>query len=218
MKPTVDETLLTRWIDGDLSEAEAAALLETHPEILAEKEAAATLGNLLRQANASTPDIPYADFFNHQIKRRIANDEDVFSRETSVAAAAAADEPMVFPLFQRLRWLSAIGFVVTLGLLVGLGLRSDENSHTEVVSTYSPAEGATVTSAYDSVAGATVIRLDGVPPIPADVVIGDVPAGRLSQLHRVIYSTQSGSLGCPMSILAGEKAGDPLPEALLVQF
>ena len=211
MKPTADEDRVTRWIDGALTGEEAEALLRTHPELLAERESAEMIGNALRAAFSEPRDIPYADFFNHQISRRIG--DDVFSRE-SEAARPASDEPMRFPLFQRLRWISALGFVIALGAMVGLTMRQGSSDHSEVVSIYTPTPGATATSSYDSEAGATVIRLDGVPPLPASVVIG----GILGRAGRVLFSLDSRELGGPISVLAGESPEDELPGTLLVQF
>lgn len=222
MKPTTDEAQLTRWIDGELSEAEAeaAARLEAHPDCQAERESARALGDSLRQAFAATPDIPYPDFFNHQIRRRIG--EDVFSRTRELEPVdAEAGEAMRFPLFQRLRWLSAFGFVVAAGALVVMVLRQGPGDRSEVVSTYTPSVGATAVAAYDAASGATVIRLDGVPPIPADMVVGDPPGGPRAdsaQAGRVLFSIDRGTFGCPASVLSGDNPADPLPGTMLVQF
>jgi anti-sigma factor RsiW len=211
MKPTAPEDQMTRWVDGELSEEEARALLQAHPEAHAERESAQSIGYSLRAAFSDERDIPYADFFNHQIRRRIG--DDVFSRETE-PAGAESEEPMKFPIFQRLRWISAAGFVLTLGALIGLTMRQGPEDISEVVSTYTPTPGATATSLYDADAGATVIRLEGVPPIPASVVIGGV----LERAGRVIFSLNSRELGCPISVLAGDNPADEFPGAMLVQF
>jgi len=69
------EEKFTAWVDGKLEGAELAGFeheLESHPEALAEKEAALDLGNLLRTHMAAPP-LRNADFFNHQLLQQIAS-------------------------------------------------------------------------------------------------------------------------------------------------
>lgn len=213
MKPSDDENRLTRWIDGELSDEEAAKLVEEQPEWAGERVAALAIGDRLRSAFGETPEIPYADFFNHQVRRRI--EDDVFAPGES---ASEIDEPMRFPVFQRFRWLAAAGFVITFGALVAMVMRQAPGDRSEIVSTYTPGPDTKATTAYDAAADAVVIRVEGLPPIPAHVTIeGTFDRDRQTR-GRVIYSLESRTLGCPVSLLARDHANDGLPGAMLVQF
>ncbi|MCB1089174.1 MAG: hypothetical protein KDM63_19210, partial [Verrucomicrobiae bacterium] len=176
-------------------------------------EAALRIGDGLRSAFSEDRDIPYADFFSHQVRRRITEEE--FS---SVAAPDTAEEPVTFPLFQRLRWLSAVGFVLAFGALVALVMNHQDSGRSEVVSTYTPTPGASVTTAYDPGAHATVIRLAGIPDIPSSVVIGNLLQGEPHNIGRELFSLESRSLGCPIRVLARDDQADDFPGVLLVGF
>jgi len=67
------EEKFTAWVDGRLTGADLADYeheLESHPDALAEKEAALELGNLLR-SHLCAPPLRNEDFFNHQILHQI---------------------------------------------------------------------------------------------------------------------------------------------------
>ncbi|MCB1078753.1 MAG: hypothetical protein KDM64_13115 [Verrucomicrobiae bacterium] len=213
MKSPQDEEQLTRWIDGEMPEEEARAFAEAHPECVAERETALRIGDGLRSAFSEDRDIPYADFFSHQVRCRITEEE--FG---SGAAPEATEGPMTFPLFQRLRWLSAFGFVIAFGALVALVMNHQDSGRSEVVSTYTPAPGTSVTTAYDIEAHATVIRLDGIPDIPSSVVIGNLLQGEPQNIGRELFSLESRALGCPIRVLARDDQADDLPGVLLVGF
>ena len=71
------EEKFTAWVDGRLTGRELADFeieLKSHPESLAEKEAARELGNLLR-SHIAAPPLRNPDFFNHQLLQQICSSE-----------------------------------------------------------------------------------------------------------------------------------------------
>lgn len=216
MNPKPEETHLTRWIDGEISEEEAARLLDdTHPDWRTEAEAASALGDRLRAAIPAEREMPYADFFNHQVRRRVEGD--IFSDDAPVREVAAEKETEVadsFPLFQRLRWLSALGFVLCVSAIAIMAMRNAPNERSEVVSTYTPDPEISVETAYHPEAEATVIQLIGAPEIPDE-------SGRTATakaVDRVLFQLDSREIGRPVSVIPGEGADDEMPGAVLVGF
>lgn len=217
MNPKPEETHLTRWIDGEISEEEAARLLdETQPDWRADAEAATALGDQLRAAIPAEREMPYADFFNHQVRRRIEGD--IFSDEAPAREAAVAEtETEVtnsFPLFQRLRWLSALGFVLCVGAIAIMAMQNVPSDRSEVVSTYSPDPEVTVETAYHPEAEATVIQLIGAPEIPG----ADGRTATARAVDRVLFQLDSDEIGRPVSVIPREGANDNLPGGVLVGF
>lgn len=215
MNLTNEETDLTRWIDGELSEDEAARLLAEHPEWEDQRAAAAVLGDQLRASVPLERELPHADFFHHQIRRRIEGD--IFDAEAPESPLPTAEEESSFrpPLFQRLRWLSAAGFVVTFGALVAFVLNQTPDDRSEVVSTYTPNPDVSVITTYHPGAEATIIQLIGAPDIPAH---SSASLSLPRTLDRVLFELDSQALGRPISVLSGEADGDQMPGAVLVGF
>lgn len=215
MNSPTEETHLTRWIDGEISEEEAARLLEsTRPDWREEAASATALGDQLRTAIPAERDLPYADFFNHQVRRRIEGD--VFSEEAPATRepVAAESEPTTFPLFQRLRWLSAFGFVACVGAIVVIAMRNAPGDRSEVVSTYTPNPEVSVVTDYDSDAGATVIRLIGAPDMPPLAS----PLSTADAVDRVLFQLDSREIGRPVSVMPGDGEKDDIPGKVLVGF
>ena len=232
MEPTDEEKDFTRWLDGELSEEEAARLLEKHPEWPARAEAFEAIGNDLRTAFQGNEDIPYADFFSHQVRNRIEGD-DVFASRGAAAepVTSAAPEPVgpeasPFPLFARLRWLSAAGFLIVLGILVVMMFNQpNPKDRTEIVGLYTPDDHVYATTRYDDEAAATVIHLEGLTDVPASTVF--YPASYSKEHHMVlaeppkkgplVYEFESPDWGRPVSVHS-RAAGDRMPGAILVGF
>ncbi|MCB1232299.1 MAG: hypothetical protein KDN19_18770 [Verrucomicrobiae bacterium] len=217
MKPNAEEEHLTRWIDGEISEEEAARLLgESRPDWRDEAAATAALGDQLRAAIPAERELPYADFFNHQIRRRIEGD--VFSDEAIAAredvAEEAGEERVTFPLFQQLRWLSAFGFAACLGGIIFLATKNTPGDRSEIVSTYAPDPEMSVVTAYNPDAEATIIQLIGAPSVPAE----DTRTATAKAVDRVLFQLDSHEIGRPVSVIAREGSRDDMPGAVLVGF
>ncbi len=86
----LDESLITRWFDDELSpeeEAEFAVHLEAHPELLEQKAEIRQLGDLLRQEVPSELEVPHPEFFASRISHEIALEASV--REESASSKSA---------------------------------------------------------------------------------------------------------------------------------
>ncbi len=161
MKPN-EEEMLTQWIDGELDDAEVAELLEAHPEWKDAKAEAQRVGNLLRSEMKAEEAVPYPDFFNHQIRKRILEEEE----EAATEPAGWKEQAALFPWFTRFRLISGTAFVALLVGFVAM-VATSPTGHTEIVSTYTPNPGVTASMEYSDSAKAMVIRLDGLDEIPA---------------------------------------------------
>lgn len=232
MEPTDEEKDFTRWLDGEFSEEEAARLLEKHPEWPEQAKAFEMIGNDLRTALEGTEDIPYADFFNHQVRNQIEG-RDVFANRSTATESAGPETPepagtgaATFPLFARLRWLSAAGFLIVAGMLIALVYHNaDPGGRTEIVSLYTPDDHVFATTRYDDEAAATVIHLEGLTDVPASTVF--YPASYSKEHHMVLadppkkgplfYRFESPDWGRPVSVLSRDSA-DQMPGAILVGF
>lgn len=221
MKATAEEEALTRWIDGELSDDDAARFA-SRPGWAEEKESALALGQALRASIPAERELPHADFFQHQLRRRLEggvfSTEEVEADSPRRSGTRSSEAPQAFPLFARLRWLSALGFAACLGgiaLLAWNGTR-DAGDRSEVVHAYAPDPEVVVSTAYDSDAGATVIRLTGVRPLPADRLLFPFAPGE-EPGRRLLYSLESRDMGGPVSVYS-RGSGDEMPGAVLVGF
>lgn len=208
MKPSEQERL-TRWVDGELTDDDVRDLLEAHPEMKNAREDSHRIGDLLRSEIKPEEKVPHADFFNHQIQRRI---ESVEPERTT----GWRDELTLFPLFTRFRLISGFGFTAVFLGLIAFGLGTPPADRSEVVMTYTPVPGATATTEYHRGAAATVIRIAGIDdvresePEPMDTATApDRP--------RIVFAFRSG-FGEEHPVLAVARDSTLLPRSLLVQF
>ena len=93
---TREEELITRWIDGELGteeETEFNKLYKLKPDYYdALIEDSKLSQELLRSTFDAEKEVPYGDFFNHQIRKKIHEDNSNASSSTGV-------------LFDMLTWL-----------------------------------------------------------------------------------------------------------------
>jgi anti-sigma factor RsiW len=161
------EEKFTAWVDGRLSGPELAAFereLESHPEALAEKEAALDLGNLLR-ANISAPPLRNPDFFNHQLLRQIH------------ASPPAATLPAPRPSFWSLPRMALSGvFLLFLSTLLYFAavpntrreVRQNEKYVSNILNARSDDPSITATSFHSKEDNVNVVWLDGLNYLPPD--------------------------------------------------
>lgn len=167
MKPD-DEAKITRWIDGELDDAEVAELLAAHPELRREKEAARKLGKLLREELETGEKIPFPDFFNRQIQRHIEEEQELEERKK---AYEGIPEAGFFSWFTFTRNVAGAALLVLLGVLIGKAFFDSRVTGSEIVYTYAPDPAVNATQYYSKSANATVLELEGLAAIPADEVI-----------------------------------------------
>jgi hypothetical protein len=153
------EERYTAYLDGLLSESEAAIFEQEQPALIAQKKDWAKLKQVLRE-NLASVELTNADFFNSTLLQQIANAP---SRSHSLAAG-----------WFGIPWLAWGGLgAVTAGIalfitLIPHGDLSDPGSGyvAEVLKTITidPNVSATV----ESRKGITIIKLEGLEKVPAD--------------------------------------------------
>ncbi len=161
------EEKFTAWVDGQLTGPELAAFereLESHPEALAEKEAAIEIGSLLR-ANISALPLRNADFFNLEILRQIE------SSQPSVPIPARR------PSFWSLPRMAFSGaFLLVLSTLFYFAavpntrreVRQNAQYVSNILNAHSDDPNITATSFHSKDDDVNVVWLDGVGEIPPD--------------------------------------------------
>ena len=157
---TEKEELITRWIDGELNteqELEFNKLKDSDPDLCVSLKATAeNVREVLRSEFNSDAEVPYGDFFNSQIEKRIRQSH---TKESEVRGVLNAGLIWIKSPFT---WASASAFCLLLFL-------SNGNVNSTVVSTYSPDPSVSIVSAeFNEEAGATVIKLEGLERIPDD--------------------------------------------------
>lgn len=169
-----EEKKLTQWIDGELDDEQVRALLDAHPELIELKKSADETGSLLRQGLSIEENLPYPDFFNHRIQQRLLEEE----VESKSPAINMKEEANYFPLFTRSRLFAGLAFAaLAIGLIVNSVLSPDATgsvAHSEVVGTYTPNPDVIASSHYNAEAGVTIIQLDGLEEIPAEVQVSGI--------------------------------------------
>ena len=147
------EQLYTAWVDGVLTEEEAATFEKQHPELLKERDDMSKLKRLL-QSNLVPAELAHSEFFTSQLMEQI------------VPVERSLPSWLRVP---RLAWGGIGSFAVAL-LLSLLFIPNFSVPHTEYVAevlkttTTDPKISATV----DSEKGITLIKLDGVDKVPDD--------------------------------------------------
>jgi hypothetical protein len=205
MKPQ-DEERITRWIDGDLSDSDVEDLLAAHPELLDAKSQSKSLGNLLRKELDSGEKIPYADFFNHQLMKRIEDDAEAPASTPAEKEALAEAMFPRFMFFKKFAAFAAIGVAAVFAIILFVSV---QDSGSAIVSTYTPDPKLEAKTFFSDEANATVLLIEGLDEIPAQrevtgvQAVGYVPHDGAS--HFTLYSTSQ----IPMLVLALDNARRP---------
>ncbi len=209
MKPEEEEKL-TQWIDGKIDDDQVRELLNAHPELIDLKKSATETGKLLQQELPTEEELPYPDFFNHRIQQRLTEE----GAETEVANVSLKEEAQYLPLFTRSRLFAGLAFAaLAIGLIVQSVITPDpagSSSHTEVVGTYAPNPQVIVSSHYDANAEATIILLDGLEAIPADMEISGIfPRSYQPDASLATTTLRSRDSNEPLVVLENDHYGRP---------
>lgn len=182
MKTPPEDHDLLRWLDGEMSAAERErfdARLAADPALKAEADMMQRLSADLRTHLPAEMPVPYGDFFNSQIQRRLTQEED----QAPVRAPASAG----WLSWLRLQWLAPVGLaavVIAAGLTT---LKQDGvsvgGSDTYVHSIYVPNTAVHASTYHSADAKATVLMLDGLEEMPADrkIVGFNITRGEVDQ-------------------------------------
>jgi hypothetical protein len=148
------EELYTAWVDGALTEQEAAAFEKQHPELLKERDDMSKLKKLL-QGNLVPAEFAHSEFFTSKLMEQIV--------------PAERSLPSWFRI-PRLAWGGIGSFAVALLFFLLFSPLHKFSEPPEYVAevlkttTTDPKISATV----DSEKGITLIKLDGVDNVPDD--------------------------------------------------
>ena len=166
MKTSNFEEQFTAWLDGQLNGDECAAfekeLLTRGFDPATERRAAGQLGKVLRQ-HSTAPMLGNAEFFNHQLLHRIAQEQPV---------ASVAGPRRAWWSLPRMAWTGAACLLVAAALFFATiphGTPVDRSDYFAQVLDARPGDDSisadTVYTARDNV---TVVWLDGLDYLPAD--------------------------------------------------
>lgn len=183
MKTPIEDHELTRWLDEELPPADRArfeARLESDISLKAEVDAFQKLRADLRACLPSDMPVPHADFFNSQIQVRIAQmeTEETGSRAPH-GAAAGWFSWLRLPTFAT---AAAAVIAVTAAAVWIWNAESPKGDRedlaqitTSVENTYTPNPAVQIHSFHSNAADATVLMLDGLDEIPANMLLAGIP-------------------------------------------
>jgi len=165
MKPFDFEEKFTAWLDGKLPSGDHAEFereLEARGfDLSAERTSAAELGALLRE-HSLPPALSNAEFFNHQLRHRIAQED---------PAGSLPGERRSWWSLPRLAWSGAFCLLVAGVLfqaLIPRGTGADPSPYfAEVIDARPLSEGISADTIYTPRDNVTVVWLDGLDYLPA---------------------------------------------------
>lgn len=159
------EEKFTAWLDGQLPESDRGAfeqeLLKRGLDPAAELADARHLGTLLRE-HSSAPVLSNADFFDHQLRHQIAQEE---------PPAPAQIERRSWWSLPRLAFGGAFSLLLATILfqtLIPRGTAADQSPYfAEVIDARPLADGVSADTIYTARDNVTVVWLDGLEYLPA---------------------------------------------------
>jgi len=165
MKHSDFEGRFTAWIDGQLEASDVTSfeqeLLERGLDPAVERASARHLGTLLRD-HASSPPMSNADFFNHQLRHRIAQEG---------PSAPAPLERRGWWSLPRLAFSGAFCLLVAGALfqtLIPRGTAADHSPYfAEVIDARPLSDGISANTIYTARDNVTVVWIDGLDYLPA---------------------------------------------------
>ena len=142
MKPSEDQW--NRWIDGELSDEDLAAMeasAKQDAEMEGEPAFFSRLNEDLRRAIPAEQDPPFADFFNSQLHKRI--------RDLDAPPETPEGEPS-WKDWLRLSWMLPLaGAAALVVALAQIGMFGSHVSHSQIVYAYTPDEAVHAETSFD---------------------------------------------------------------------
>ena len=210
----LSDDLLTRWIDGEITPAEASLIeqyLAEMPELLREKQSAESLGALLREHFPSTLEPPSPDFFNRSVITEIGS-----------GSPARSISPVRTHLPSWLRWMGkpwagplASAAVVATAFLMWNG-RTARPGADDVAQTYAPDPRVTANVFYSEAARATVIDLQNLDAVPddRDIKAFDVASAGPARHGEPLVLHSASDTSKPVLVLSRDGADRPRVTAI----
>ena len=192
----LNEDLLTRWVDGQLTPEETAFVTEQvakSPELFRDKEATIHIGALLREHLPVTLEPPSPEFFTSGIMEEI--------RRGHPAAPVQAVRPSRLPEWLRARWFMPFASAAAVAVaFIAWNHRSTNAPTVQFAQTYTPDPRITASAYYSEEAGATVIDLQNLDAVPDDREIKAFD----------VASTEPPAPGMPQVLYAANDASRPV--------
>lgn len=177
------EELLTRWLDGALSDEELRELepvLAEHPELSREREEYGKLREDLQAAIPAEVEPPYPDFFNVHLERLVQG-----------ASRSAGRDKERRSLGRLWTWWMAPAATAALvaAFILGMNMTNPNvpDPISEVATAYSPVAKVESEIHQDNSLDATVIVVTGLDDVPDDNLIGW--SGSQAEAQGVFIST-----------------------------
>jgi hypothetical protein len=160
MNTKPDDTQILLWLDDELDASSAASVenwvIAHMPSHLAQRDELRAWKSQLASALPATQEIPYGDFFQHRVMRSI--------EETSAEPTAVIQHQPA-----RKKWLlPAMGLAACAAACFTIGRLTHQAPPALI--TYTPEEGVKAEYFVASPADATVIVLNGVKPLPENLM------------------------------------------------
>ncbi len=207
MKPPSEDHALTRWLDGEMSDAERATFeerLKHDPALAKEAHELRALSAGIRAHLPAEMEVPHADFFNSQIQVRIAQ------MESDDGGSMQAGTPVWAALLHWLRqpWLAAAGAVAL--AVVSFVLLRPASAESLILSSYTPNANVHARVFYDDTAAATVLMLEGLDAVPAKRTVSGISVQRSEMEPEFASTTLYNAEGSRLLMISRDAAGTPM--------
>jgi anti-sigma factor RsiW len=157
------EEKLTAYVDGRLSETEAAAFEHAHPEAVQERATVSRVTSALKRGSVA-PALSNPEFFNRQVVRQITS-------AASANEAAPERQPSFFSLW-RLVFGAAMCLLLAAGIYRGFVMENTPSAKPYLAQVLSVKTGdATLTTRLISEEGLTVVMIDGLEPMSEEFIL-----------------------------------------------
>ena len=205
MKTPENNDPLHRWLDGELTPAERTAFeaeMQRDPALKTEADMMQRIGESLRSHVSMEMPVPNGDFFNSQIMDSIAQ----------LQRAEERAKPSSKSTFQLLNFLIKPWLLVPAAALVMAGffaLQSAGGQTTQIVNLYAPDPKVKAQISFSTEAGATVMMLEGLEPMPADKPIAGYNVHHSETDAEMATTTLFGQDGGVLLVMAKDSLDQP---------
>ncbi|MEQ1748494.1 MAG: hypothetical protein ABL974_03675 [Prosthecobacter sp.] len=200
MKTPSEDHDLSRWLDGEMTDAERASFstrLAADPDLKAEVEMMQRMSSDLRAHLPAEMTVPYGDFFNSQIQVRLAQEEPLIPE----ARASWLDWFRLPTLITASAAVAIAGFMIM--------QKGPAAGDSVVLSIYVPNASVHARTFHSDEAQATVLMLDGVEAIPADRKIVGYHIERTETDQEVATTTLYGKSGEVVLVVSKDARNQP---------
>ena len=205
MKTPENNDSLHRWHDGEMTPTERTSFeaeMQRDPALKKEADLMKRIGESMRTHVPMDMPVPHGDFFNSQIMDSISQMQQSSDRAKPSSSSAFS----LFDLLRRPWALMAAAAVVITGVLV---FHSGDSTNTQVVNLYAPNPSVRAQINYNSEAGATVMMLEGLEPLPADKPVAGFNVHHSQNDAEMATTTLFDEQGSVLLVMAKDSRNQP---------